>query len=85
MFGIEHALAFAGAYIGIYITNSIINYLMPSPPVPTPASISDFTAPTADEGRPVPVIFGTVKVEGANVLWYGGLWVEAIKERQGKK
>ncbi len=65
--------------------NTIINYLMPSPPAPKASDISDFTAPTAEEGRPVPVVFGTVKIEGANVLWYGGLYVEAIQERQGKK
>lgn len=84
-FGTEHILPLAGAYIGIYITNSIINYLMPTPPAPTPHSLTDFDAPTAEEGRPVPVVFGTVKLTGPNVLWYGGLYIEAIRERQGKK
>lgn len=84
-FGLEHLPGLVGAYVGIYITNSIINYLMPDPPVPKPASISDFTAPTAEEGRPVPVVFGTVKVEGSNVLWYGGLFIEPIRKKGGKK
>lgn len=84
-FGTEHILPLAGAYIGIYITNTTINYLMPRPPAPKPHSISDLNAPTAEEGRAVPVVFGTVKVTGPNVLWYGGLFLEDIRERQGKK
>jgi hypothetical protein len=35
--------------------------------------------PTADAGRPVPVVFGTVTVKGLNVLWYGD------KSKQTKK
>lgn len=63
----------------------LIQALSPKAPLPEPADISDFDGPTAEEGRPIPVVFGTVKIEGANVLWYGGLYVEAIQERQGEK
>jgi hypothetical protein len=38
-----------------------------------PASLGDFRFPTATEGRPVPILWGTVKVEGPNVVWYGDL------------
>lgn len=59
--------------------------LMPKPPVPKPAELTDFQAPTAEEGRPIPVVFGTVKVTGANVIWYGDLYTQAIRKSGGKK
>lgn len=47
--------------------------LAPKPPTPRAAGISDFQLPTADQGRPVPVLFGTCNITGANVVWYGAL------------
>lgn len=72
--------------IGTLVVSAIITYaLTPKPPTPKPADITDFDAPTAEEGRPIPVVFGTVKVKGANVLWYGGLWITPIRKKGGKK
>ena len=45
-----------------------------------PAGLGDFKFPTATEGRYVPLIWGTVKMEGPNVLWYGDLRQVAITE-----
>lgn len=64
---------------------NIVSALSPKPPTPKPADITDFDAPTADEGRPIPVVFGTVKIKGPNVLWYGGLTIEAVTKKGGKK
>ncbi|MEE8128199.1 hypothetical protein [Candidatus Vondammii sp. HM_W22] len=55
------------------ITTALSYMLAPKPPVPKPASLEDFDAPTATEGRAVPVIFGTVTVKSPNVVWYGHL------------
>lgn len=44
-----------------------------------PADIDDFRIPTADEGREIPVIFGTKDIKNANVVWYGNLKTEAIR------
>lgn len=52
--------------------------LTPKPPLPKPASLDDFTVPTADQSRPIPVIFGTVRVTGPNVTWFGDLYSEPI-------
>jgi hypothetical protein len=41
--------------------------------------------PVAEEGRPIPVVFGTVTVTGANVLWYGDLRSTPIQKKGGKK
>lgn len=36
-------------------------------------SLADVNAPTADQGRPLPVPFGTVLIKSANLVWYGDL------------
>ncbi len=64
-----------------YIIVAIIAIAVaPKPPKPRPATLEDFDIPTAEEGRPVPVVFGTVKVTGPNVLWYGDLSTNKIKK-----
>jgi hypothetical protein len=45
-----------------------------------PAGLGDFNFPTATEGRPQPVFWGTCKFEGPNVVWYGDLEQVPIKE-----
>lgn len=47
---------------------------------PRASSLGDFQVPTAEEGRPIPVAFGTVNLKGANVLWYGDLHVNPIRK-----
>lgn len=76
--------------IAIYLIVLVIAYalqilLAPKPPVPKPASLDDFNFPTADQSRPVPVIFGTVTITGPNVVWYGDLYAEPIPMPGGKK
>ncbi len=58
--------------------------LAPKPPGRRPAALTDFTIPTAEEGRPLPVVLGTVTVTGPNVIWYGDLRYIAIKSSGGK-
>lgn len=70
----------------IFVVTSLISAaLAPKPPQPKPAALSDVDAPTAEEGRPIPVVFGAVIVKGANVVWYGDLVAEPIKKKGGKK
>jgi len=45
------------------------------------AGLGDFNFPTASESRPVPLIWGTVRIKGPNVVWYGDLTQEAITEK----
>jgi hypothetical protein len=72
--------------LAILVVSALVSYaLAPKPPQPKPAALSDFDVPTADEGRPIPVVFGTVTVTGPNVIWYGDLGVEAIRKKGGKK
>lgn len=59
--------------------------MIPKPQDPTPASFEDLEAPTAEEGRDIPVLFGTRDISGPNVVWYGDLKVEAVRKKGGKK
>jgi hypothetical protein len=43
------------------------------------SGLGDFTLPTAEEGRIIPVVFGTVKLAAPNVVWYGDLRVTPLK------
>lgn len=54
--------------------------LSPKPKSPKPAALEDFSIPVAEEGRPIPVVFGEVEITGANVLWYGDLSTRKIKK-----
>ena len=45
--------------------------IMPQPKREKPPEVQDMDNPTADAGRPIPVVFGTVTVKGLNVVWYG--------------
>lgn len=74
------------AYIAVLLVSYFVAVaLAPKPPKPRPASLEDFEIPTAEQGRPIPVVFGTVLIEGSNVIWYGDLGTEPIKSKTGKK
>lgn len=69
----------------IMIISAVVSYMMaPKPDQPKPAAIGDFTVPTAEESRVIPVVFGRVKVTGPNVVWYGDLLTVAIKGKKKK-
>lgn len=55
------------------ISALIQHFLTPRPDTQSakPPTTGAFNFPTAQEGRPIPVIFGTAKVVGPNVIWYG--------------
>ena len=56
--------------IGLAI--SIVSYLlMPRPKAVKPAATTDLESPTAEAGRPMAVVFGTITIKGGNILWYG--------------
>lgn len=69
----------------ILVASFVASALAPKPPAPKPASLQDFDVPTAEQGRPIPVAFGTVTVTGPNVIWYGRLRTVAIRKKGGKK
>lgn len=48
----------------------ILKLLLPKKKTPKPDAVKDLENPTADAGRPIPVVFGTITVRGLNVLHY---------------
>lgn len=44
------------------------------------SALGDFSLPTAQEGRAVPVIYGTVMIKGGNTVWWGDLKAVAIHQ-----
>jgi hypothetical protein len=48
---------------------------------PKPSAVGDFSFPTADASRVIPIFFGTCKMEGPNVTWFGDLTVITLKKK----
>lgn len=65
------------------VSVALSELLRPKPKLESarPASLGDFNFPTAIEGRVVPVVWGTVKLAGPNVVWYGDLRQTKISEK----
>ncbi len=68
----------------VYIVGTVLyDVLRPKPQFdsPTPSSLGDFQFPTIGEGRPIPVVWGTCKLSGPMVTWYGDLQIQAITKK----
>ena len=52
---------------------------MPKPKSQPPTELANMNVPTAEEGRAIPVLFGTRVIEGPNVVWYGDFKTEEVK------
>lgn len=73
-------------YIIVFIVALVVAYsMMPKPQNTPPAGLGDIQTPTAEEGREIPVLFGTRDINGPNVVWYGDLRVDPIRKKGGKK
>lgn len=72
------------SYLALVLISIAINVavalLMPKPKQKTDTA-RDLQAPTAEAGRPIPVVFGTVTVKSSNVLWYGEKGTHEYKVR----
>jgi len=72
-------------YIIIWAITSLISYaLSPKPQTQKPEGLEDVEVPSVEEGKPIPVIFGRMKV-APFVSWYGDFSTKAIKAEGGKK
>lgn len=73
-------------YVAVFIAALVVSYLMtPKPQSQPPPGIGEVEAPTAEEGREIPVLFGTRYISGPNVVWYGDIKTVAIRKKGGKK
>lgn len=64
----------------VSIALSFLAYLLaPKPKQAKPAAATEMENPTADAGRPIPVVFGTITIKAPNFLWYGEKTVKEYK------
>lgn len=64
------------------ILTAIVSRLM-KPKGIKAAGLDDFTFPTVEQDRAIPVVFGDVFLEGPNVTWFGDYQSNKIKEGGG--
>lgn len=72
-------------FVGLAVGLLFAVIARPKPQSQPPAGLDDIKAPTAEEGREIPVLFGCRRITGPNVVWYGDLRTVAIKSSGGKK
>jgi hypothetical protein len=64
----------------------ILSYLlMPKPKQPKPLTVDDLKEPTAEAGRPIPVLQGSSDIKGLNVLSYHDKSIRNRTEGSGGK
>lgn len=64
----------------MFVATTVVGALLtPHQQGPSPSALGDFSVPTAQEGRAIPVILGTVKLQGGNTVWWGDLKINPIK------
>ena len=72
--------------VAVFIGALLLSYaLMPKPQTAPPPGLNEITAPTAEVGREIPVLFGTRDLNAPNVVWYGDIRLVPIKKKGGKK
>ena len=79
--GIQQA-ALISFLVKVAIMIALSMLLAPKPKVPKsslrPVSLEQFDIPTAEEGRPIQVLFGKKYVMAPNVVWYGHLKTQQV-------
>ncbi len=70
------------------VTAIIATALSPKPPKPDqpkPGKIGNKDVPIASPSASIPVVFGSRRLSGPNVVWYGDVFTWPIKKKGGKK
>lgn len=72
-------------FVAVFVVSLVISFAIPKPQIQVPAAVTEITAPTAEVGREIGVLFGTRDLSGPNVVWWGDLRIIPIKKKGGKK
>ena len=72
------------ALVMMVISYAIQMILMPRPEN-NDAVVGDMDIPTAEDGKTIPVVFGTILLKDSNIIDYFDAQAEAIKSGGGKK
>lgn len=58
--------------VAIGFAVSVVGYLlMGKPKQEKTEDVRDLEGPTAEAGRPIPVLFGELEIKGVNCMWHG--------------
>lgn len=70
---------FVSLVISVLVSLAASLILAPKAQIPSEATQEDFSVPEVQDGSPIPIVFGTVYIEAANVAWYGDLKITPIR------
>ena len=68
----------------LFVASVVLSELIrPKPNIENakPSGLGDFQFPTTTEDRPVPLLWGRVRIKGPNIIWNGDLEQDAITEK----
>lgn len=72
--------------IALWVGSQVLSFLLtPKPKFNNAVAQTDVSAPVAEVGTEIPVLFGTRSLSSPNVVWYGDMRAIAIKQKGGKK
>ena len=72
--------------LAIGVGLSIVGYmLMPKPKGPKPEAMKEQENPTAEAGKPIPVVFGSITLESPNLIGFFDKEMIERKVRAGGK
>ena len=74
------AITAVGVGVALQQANKMAKSMSQKPP-----EYDSVKVPVAEDGREIPVIFGTVDLFGPNVTWYNKIDFKPIKSKGGKK
>jgi hypothetical protein len=69
--------------LAIYAATTVLSGLLQKAPKIKASSLGEIQVPTAEEGRNLPVIWGTCCLQAPNVVWYSDYKVQPIKKSMG--
>jgi hypothetical protein len=73
-------------FVAIFVVSLVVAFaFQPKPQSQKPPGLDEIKAPTAEEGREIPVLFGTRLMKAPNCVWYGDIRLVPIKKKGGKK
>lgn len=71
--------------LAVLVVTTLISYAMqPKAQKDKPPTITDLDVPVAEEGRPIPVVFGSPTITGPTIGWYGDYGVETKTKNKVK-
>lgn len=65
----------------LFIATTVIGELLAPKNKQHPGALGDFNFPTAQAGRAIPVVYGTVTLSGGNTVWWGDLKTTPVKQK----